>query len=242
MSATILKTRQLAEKVKDLDDSREGREELDRFIHFEENLDGILGELLRLAIPWEALEGKMEYPFDEVKRKSIQRKAKLKQTNFNKDPAQTVNTRIDREEFYDFLKSSRKKLLAKWKAKFDIILNSAKEKIQHLQVIPQPGQQTNLISLEREVCRLQNLTEELPSSIDEVEEAKALAKDIGELIGQLGQGGEISPEQRDQYEFLEESKIGMPGYSLRKLLEKESLREWLLDQNFLSDCRIKKMR
>ena len=37
------------------------------------------------------------------------------------------------------------------------------------------------------------------------------------------QGGEISPEQRDQYEFLEESKIGMPGYSLAQAFGKGEL-------------------
>ena len=56
MSATILKTRQFAEKVKDLDDSREGREELDRFIYFEESLNGILGKLNEIVVSWELLE------------------------------------------------------------------------------------------------------------------------------------------------------------------------------------------
>lgn len=245
MSATILKTRQFAEKVKDLDDSREGREELDRFIYFEESLNGILGKLNEIVVSWELLEHDLEYPFEHSKlfgTSGIQRKIKTKQTNFNTDPAQSVRSTFRREDFYSVLDLSRSKLLAKWKAKFESILDSAKQKIQHLQVIPQPGQQTNLISLEREVGRLQNHSEKLPSNIDEVEEAKELVKEIEELIGQLGQGGEISPEQRDQYEFLEESKIGMPGYSLRKLLEKESLREWLYEQDFLADYRIKKTR
>ena len=63
-----------------------------------------------------------------------------------------------------------------------------------------------------------------------------------QLCGKLGQGGEISSEQREQYEFLEESKMSQSGYSLQKLLEKESLRKWLLEQAFLDDYKIKKTR
>jgi hypothetical protein len=242
MSATIERTRQLAEKVKDMDDSREGREELDRFIHFEQNLDGVFKKLRGVAEAWEVLEQDMDYPFDESKRKIIQRKIKTKKTNFNKDPAQAVKAPFRLDDFFTVLESSRNKLLAKWQERFESAIGSAKEKIQHLQVIPQPGQEAKLSDLEEEVDSLETLSEKLPSSRDEVEEAKELVKDVEELIGKLGQGGEISSEKKDQYEFLTDSKIGMPGYSLRKLLEKESLRKWLLKQDFLGDYKIKKTR
>ncbi|MBT7743492.1 MAG: hypothetical protein HN727_16940, partial [Opitutae bacterium] len=131
MSATIDRYRKLANEVKILDDSREGREAFVKFKCFREDLEKITTSLREVVEPWVCLRTKIDSPFDKRSISGKLKSIRTTRTKFDNDAKNVVSSRFDLAAYETVLSNSKKKLLDSWREKLEPATKEAKEKIDH---------------------------------------------------------------------------------------------------------------